>query len=180
VDQDLLDRAFHDCFIGNCERAYAHLSELSPTSSLRRGELFHAILYRYDADRLLRADVEPDLSKRRIVYDAVASSPLSDAALRLTAAEHLARLGAENLGTAAEVALNAVPDAEAARAREAADLAARARSKDPAVLAEVRAKIEPRIFSGKATAADVALLRGVCQAQKDAACQRQLDRLMVH
>jgi hypothetical protein len=180
VDQDLVDLAFHACFAGDCERAYAHLAEVATGSPARRTDEYIAIRYRFDADRLLQADAEPDLAKRRAVYLAVADSDLSDSGLRAAAIERIARLGSP--GAAREVVVNARADApspSAVAAKEAAELRREAESKDPAEQAELRAKLEPRIYAGKASPEDVAMLRTVCKAQKDAACLQKLDRLIV-
>jgi hypothetical protein len=181
IDQDIVDGAFHDCFLGNCERAYAHLSEVSPTSPLRSSDVFRAIQYRYDADRILRADIEPDPAKRRATYEAIANSPTTDGLLRITAAEHLAHLSLQSPGSGQELAINAGPDAGSAEAatREAADLLAKSRSKDPSAQSEARAKLEPKIYSGKASASDVAMLRNICRAQRDTTCLHQLERLIL-
>jgi hypothetical protein len=180
LEQDLLDHAFQDCFLGDCERAYAHLTELPPTSTLRQSIPFRAVQYRYDADRLLHADVELDLTKRRALLEAVAGSPTADPLLRVNANERLARLGGE--GASREIALNAAPAAASPAATEAAEaeiLLQKSQSKLPADQAEVRAKIEPKVFAGKATPADVAMLRNVCKSQRDMACLRQLDKLIL-
>ncbi len=173
-----MSAALHECVTLDCERAHAHLSALSPTSSLRQGDVFRAIEYRYHADRLLQADIEPDLAKRRTLYQAIADSPTVDSMLKLVVAARIARLGGQ-LGDAKEVQLNATAVAIAAETAAAADLLAKSRSKVPADQNEVRAKLEPKIFAGKATREDVAMLRTVCKAQRDAACLRQLDHLIL-
>ena len=53
------------------------------------------------------------------------------------------------------------------------------RSKDPGDQSHVRSVIEPRIFAGKGSPTDVAMLRSVCKTQSDAACLRRLDHLML-
>jgi hypothetical protein len=179
VDQDLLDRAFHECFVAECDRAYPHVSELPPASPLRQTEAFRAIHYRYDADRLLHADTETDMGKRRELLESVANSLTSDPALRLNANQRLARLGV-NAAAAQEVALNAATNASVVAAKEKADLLKKSTSKVAADQNEVRAAIEPKIFSGKATPEDVAMLRTVCKAQKDTACLKRLSKLILH
>jgi hypothetical protein len=183
VDLDIVSTALHDCFIADCERARAHLSQLSPTSSLRGGDAYRAIVFRHDAEQLLRADMEPDPVKRRPMLLAVLESKEADPNLRSAAAERIARLGAQSLNAAREIAINASPEsnaaAAAAAAAEDADLLTKSRSKDASDQSVVRAKIEPKIFSGKATPGDVAMLRTVCKAQHDDACIRQLDRLIL-
>ena len=179
VDQDLLDHAFRECFIAECERAYAHVSELPAASPLRQTEAFRAIHYRYDADRILRADTETDLEKRREPLESVASSLTSDPSLRLNANLRLARMGV-NAAAAQEVAFNAASNANALAAKEKADLLKKSTSKVAADQNEVRAAIEPKIFSGKATPEDVAMLRAVCKTQKDAACLKRLSKLILH
>ena len=183
IDQDLLDRAFHDCFAADCERAHAHLSELSPASVLHRSDAFRAVQYRYDADRMLRADVEGDMAKRRAAYQAIADSEGTEGTLRLAAAERIARLGARTLEAAQEVALNARTDAgspAAIAAAAAAELLRQSRSADPVEQNKVRAELEPKVYAGKASYEDVGMLRRVCKAQHDAVCLRQLDRLILH
>jgi len=140
------------------------------------------VLYRYDADRLLRADVERDESKRRAVLESIANSYASELSMRAMATERLARLGSATLAGASEVVLNALPDAASPAslaAQESAELRSMSESKDPAELKQVRAKLEPKIFGGKAKAEDVAMLRTVCKAQKDATCVKQLERLIL-
>jgi len=176
VEQDTLDLAFRDCFLADCERAYAHLSELPATSMLRRSDAYRAVQYRYDADRLLKAEVERDVTKRRALIKAIVDSQVSDPFLRLAATERLGRLGD---GRSEEVSLNASTDAPAVAAREQEDLVKKSESKVPADQNEVRSKLEPKIFAGKATAQDVMLLKTVCKAQKDAACLHQLDKLIL-
>lgn len=178
VDQELVDVALHDCFLGDCERAFAHLAQVSPTSPLRRSDAFRAVAYRYDADRLLGADIEPDPAKRRVTYQAVASSATTDPGLRLAASERIARLGVESLAAAREISVNGGSDAGAA-AQEAADLLARSRSTDPVTQGVVRSRVEAKIFAGRATPADVAILRTVCTAQHDDACLHRLDHLIL-
>jgi hypothetical protein len=179
VDRDVVAAAFHECFVGSCERAYAHLSDVPSDSLARNSDEFHAVAYRYDVDRLLHADVEPDLVKRRAAFQAIFESKLVDQALRLAAAERIARMGSASVSDATEVSLNARADAAAAAAAEQAELQRKSRSKVPADLAAVRSTLEPRIFSGAATKGDVAILRVVCKAQRDAACLKQLDHLIL-
>jgi hypothetical protein len=178
VEQDLVEMSLHECLTLDCERAFAHVSTLPAKSPLRMSDAFHAIEYHYDADRLLRADIEPDLTKRRAMYKAVAESPTTDSRLVLAAAERVARLGVATAG-ASEVALNATASAAVEAAAASADLLAKSRSKIASDQNEVRAKLEPKVFAGKATRDDVAMLRTVCKAQKDTACLGQLDRLIV-
>jgi hypothetical protein len=180
VDRDIVQLAFEQCFSGDCERAHAHLAEVAAGSPVRREAEYRAIQYRFDADRLLRADVEEDLAQRRAVYQAITDSPLTEPALRLGAAERIARLGATSLSHGQEVALNAHGDAGNPAMAEAAELLKQSRSKDLSDQTHVRAVLEPRMFSGKASAEDIAMLRTVCKAQADAACLRQLDRLILH
>lgn len=111
LEQDLVDLALHDCFAADCERAYAHLAELPSGSPLRQSDAFRAVQYRYDADRLLRADVEQDLEKRRAALEAIASSRTAEASLRLGAAERISRLGVAPLRAGQELAVNALPGA---------------------------------------------------------------------
>jgi hypothetical protein len=179
VDQDLMDRAFHDCFVGDCDRAYAHMSELSPKSPLRHGDAFRAVQYRYDADRLLHADVEPDPTKRHALYQEISDSKVTDSILRLAASERMARLGATGVGAGRETALNALADAGPPGAAAATQLLEKSKSKNPTDWSQVRAAIEPKIFSGKASRDDVAMLRTVCKAEKDTTCLQQLDHLIL-
>ncbi len=183
LEQDLVDLALHDCFAADCERAYAHLAELPSGSPLRQSDAFRAVQYRYDADRLLRADVEQDLEKRRAALEAIASSRTAEASLRLGAAERISRLGVAPLRAGQELAVNALPGAAtpaAIAAQEAAELLTKSRSQDPADQREVRARLEPRIYSGKGTPDDVAMLRVVCKAQHDDTCLHQLAHLILH
>ena len=179
VDQDIVDLAFHDCFTADCDRAHAHLSQVAADSPLRRSDTFRAVQYRFDADRMLRAEVEPDLAQRRAAYQAIADSPATEAVLRLAAAERMSRLGAAPSGHAQEIALNAKADAGNVAADEAAELLRQSRSKDASDQSHVRSVIEPRIFAGKGSPTDVAMLRSVCKSQSDAACLRRLDHLML-
>ena len=177
VEQDIVATSMHECFTLDCERAFAHVSALPSASPLRQTDVFQAIQYRHDAERLLAADVELDLTKRRSLFKAVADTPGIDTALRLVALQRIARLG--STATASEVPLNAPVTAAAEAAKARADLLAKSRSKEPEDQNAVRAKLEPKIFSGQATADDVSMLRSVCKAQHDAACLRQLDRLIL-
>jgi hypothetical protein len=179
VELDLVNDALHECMTLDCERAHAHLTTLPAQSPLRASDSFHAVEYRYDAERLLRADIEPDLTKRMAEYKAVFETPGVDTQLKLAASERIARLGTTT-NAATELSVNASVNAVAAAAAEAADLLAKSRSKNPADQAAVRAKLEPRIFTGKATADDVGMLRTVCKAQHDTACITRLDRLILH
>ena len=184
VDQDLVDLALHDCFFGNCETAHSHLSQVTVGSPARQSVAYRAVQYRYDADRMLRADVEPDLQKRRALYSTLAASLETDGGLRLAASERIARLGimTPGGGGASEIALNARTDAPSpsvVAAQEVAALLVLSRSKDPADLTQVREKLEPKIYSGKATRDDLAMLRTVCKTQRDTTCLRQLDKLIL-
>ena len=182
VDEDILARAFYECFTGDCERAYAHLSEVAADSPVRKSDRYRAVLYRHDADRILRADDERDEAKRRAIFESISNSYASELSLRLMATERLARLGSATLAGASEVVLNALPDAASPAslaAQDSAELLRMSQSKDPAELKQVRAKLEPKIFAGKAKAEDVAMLRTVCKAQKDATCVKQLERLIL-
>jgi hypothetical protein len=179
VDQGIVDLAFHDCFTGDCDRAHAHLSQVAPDSPLRRSDAFRAVQYRFDADRMLRADVEPDLAQRRAAYQAIADSQGTEPVLRLSAAERVSRLGAGLTGRSREVALNAKADAGEAAPDEAAELLRQSRSKDASDQSHVRAVIEPRIFAGKGSPSDVAMLRTVCKAQGDDKCLGRLAHLML-
>ncbi len=176
LEQDLLDLAFRDCFLADCERAFAHLSELPAASPLRQSDAFRAIRYRYDADRLLRADTETDAQKKRDLLKAIADSALTDSFLRGMATERIGKLGASP-GAAQEVAVNS--NIDALLAEETAELMKKSKSKKLADQADVRSKIEPKIFAGKATADDVTMLRNVCKTQKDSACLKRLDHLLL-
>jgi len=180
VDSDIAQLAFEQCFSGDCERAHAHLAEIAAGSPVRFQPQFRAVQYRFDADRMLRAEVEPDLAQRRIVYQAVAESLATEPSLRLAATERMARLGAKMFSHAQEVSLNAREDAVNPALTEAAELLKQSRSKDPSDQTHVRAVLEPKIFAGKASPEDVAMVRTVCKAQADAACLKQLDRLILH
>jgi hypothetical protein len=180
LDQDVVDLAFHECFSGDCERAHAHLSEIAAAAPIRRTDAFRAIQYRFAADRMLHADADPDLVARRAAYQTIADSPDTDTLMRLAANERISRLGAKVLSHASEVTINARADAGDPVALQVAELLRQSKSKDPGDQSHVRAVLEPKMFSGKASAEDVLMLRRVCKAQADTGCLRQLDRLIVH
>jgi hypothetical protein len=180
LDQEVVDLAFHECFSGDCERAHAHLSDIPAAAPIRRSDAFRAIQYRFAADRMLHADADPDPAGRRAAYQAIADSADTDTLMRLAANERISRLGVTALSHASEVTLNARTDAGDPAALQVTELLRLSKSKDASDQNHVRAVLEPKMFSGKASLEDVMMLRRVCRAQADAACLRQLDRLIVH
>jgi hypothetical protein len=179
VDRQILDQAMHECFTVDCDKAHERLSQLSPDSSLRQTDDFHAIEFRYEMNQLLRADREIDVEKQRAMFDQLRNDPNYDVTVRSAASERLARLG---LGRRFELKLAGVQDAGEPDAGDgdSARIAVLMKSKKPSDYQVVRTLLEPRLFSGKATADDIRTMTTICKAQKDAACLKNLKTFKLH
>jgi hypothetical protein len=170
------------CFTVDCDLAHERASQISADSPLRQSDDFHAIEFRFEVNRLLRAEGEIDLDKKRAMLEQLRSSPDADLSLRATAGEMLARLG--NGRSTFELTLTGSPDAGAEggadlASGEATLLASLMRSKQPDDYQKVRDLLEPKMYSGRATADDVRMMTTLCKAQKDTVCLKMLKTLVL-
>ena len=152
---------------------------ITSDSPLRGSDAFRAIQFHFEVNRFLAAEHEVDLDKQRSLLDALRNSRDADPALRTAAAERLARLGG---GGRFELVLSGAPDAGDsgdARGGDAPLLASLLRSQRPEDYRTARAILEPRLFSGKASPDEVRAMATICKAQKDAACLKNVQTLML-
>jgi hypothetical protein len=179
VDRELLESAMRQCFSVDCDLAHERASQISVDSPLRQTDDFHAIEFRFEVNQLLRAEHEIDFHKKRAMLERLRNSPDADVSLRAAAGEMLARLGDGR--SAFELALSGAPDAGAdAGSTEAALLASLMRSKQPDDYQKVRALLEPKVYTGRATPEDVRMMMTLCKAQNDIACLKMLKTLVLH
>jgi len=183
VDKDVLEAAMHQCFYVDCDRAHEQALSIAADSPLRASDDFRAIEYRFEVTRLLRAEGEPDVNKRRSLLQQFSNDAAVDSSLRSIATERVARLGG---GPMFEVKVNAGADAGAdgggdgGRASEAAQIAKLMRSKKPADYQAARALLEPKMYDGRATPDDLRALTTICKAQKDSTCLKAISTLKLH
>jgi hypothetical protein len=183
VDKDIIEAAMHQCFTVDCDRAHERAVMIAADSPLRQTDDFRAIEFRFEVNRLLRAEGEPDFAKRRFMLEQFRSDATADTSLRSIATERLARLGG---GPMFEVSVNAGTDggtdlgADGGRAAEAAEIAKLMRSKKPADYQAARALLEPKMYDGRATPDDLRALTTICKAQKDSTCLKALSTLKLH
>jgi hypothetical protein len=175
VDKDLLELAMHQCFTVDCDGAHRRASQIAPDSPLRTTDDFHAIEYRYQVNRLLAAEAEGDVDKRRAGLEQLKDDPKYEVGLREAASRQLARLGG---GKTFELEIHA-EDAGAEAGRDGGDpeavrVAELMRSRKPDDYQAARAIVEPRIYNGHATVDDVRVMTTICKAQKDEPCLRTL------
>ena len=182
VDKDFLESAMHQCFLVDCESAHGRASQIAADSPLRASDDFRAIEFRFEVDQLLHAEAEPDLDKRRALLDQFRSNPGADAELRTAAAERLARLGGGPMSSSGSLrAPTAAPTPRQTVARATPHRIAKLmKSKKPADYQAARALIEPRIYSGTASADDIKAMTTICKAQKDNACLKTIKTLKLH
>jgi pSer/pThr/pTyr-binding forkhead associated (FHA) protein len=88
--QESLDEAKKLCDTGDCDTAHEKIvNEIPPGSPLRDSADFKGIQVRWAEALLQRAEVEPDLAKKRALLGEVASDPTVDAVHRKRAADKL-------------------------------------------------------------------------------------------
>jgi pSer/pThr/pTyr-binding forkhead associated (FHA) protein len=92
-EQSALDDAKKACFAGDCELAHAGLeAAIAESSSLRSSPDFKDIENRWADQVLARADAEPDVTKKRSLYQRVSQSVSADPGRRKIAADKLQQL----------------------------------------------------------------------------------------
>ena len=91
-DQATLDDAKRSCAAGDCETAHAKVATIPEGSQLRQTQDFKDVENRWADQILARADAETDLTRKRALYQRVASAPTVDAMRRKIAADKIQSL----------------------------------------------------------------------------------------
>ncbi len=199
ADAATLQDAKRICDSGDCETAHQRVSQLPDDSPLRQSQDFKDIEYKWAVGTLLRADSEPDLNTKRALLERVVGTQTVDPAIRKNAADKLAQidvsgplltLGAKDGGKAPVASAVAPtphtphasdntpapppaphptpqPRPQAPASPSPFDLAT---SSNPADWQKARNILEPRVFAGHASSAEVRLLKSICKQQGDRTC----------
>lgn len=184
---------------GQLEAAHAKLASLLADDPERRDDADVARIEQAWADQALsQAAAASDASAKRALYAAVAQAIGVPVATRKRAADVVAAMGTPppstlgggivrvppwGAGTAAPPS-PAAPTASGAAATEkaaragaggsAADFAAQGLDGE----AKLRASLEPRVWSGKASVSDIKMLRAICRHMGDKACADRASQML--
>jgi pSer/pThr/pTyr-binding forkhead associated (FHA) protein len=206
--QQSLEDAKRLCDTGDCDTAHEKIiNEIPPGSPLRESTDFKAIQLRWAEALLLRADNEPDLTKKRALLGEVAGDPTVDAAHRKRAADKLQALDSaaptpsqlpatKDAGVAERPVRDAgvrhivtpyEPNNTAATSAPTATQGPRAGGTDvhqlllqdtPSSIAAARSILEPKVFGNRATAEEIRMLKTICKSQHDEICVEKCKSLL--
>jgi pSer/pThr/pTyr-binding forkhead associated (FHA) protein len=93
-DQSILDDAKRACAAGDCETAHTKVGQIGENSPLRQTQDFKDVENRWADQVLAKADAETDITRKRALYQRVASTPTVDATRRKIAADKIQGLDA--------------------------------------------------------------------------------------
>ena len=130
-DQATLDDAKRKCEGGDCAAAHEELSSLPPDSMLRGAADFKEVENKWADQELAKADADPDVARKHLLYQRVSQDVAVDAARRKAAADKLQAL--DNVAAIPAATPSSLPLASAAAPQAAGT---RDTSKPPSSLAE--------------------------------------------
>ncbi len=171
----LLSEIKQACDTGDCDAARARLN-LADGSPLRGSTLHREIENRWAESQFKRVEQEPDVAKAKTIVEQVERNTLVSEALRRRANEWIAALDGTPTATTPDQLPSVVKVTSDAGRTQKSDFD---RASELAVAGskrEARDVLYQKVVSGKASADETRLLRGICKDTGDRECLNEVKK----